>query len=138
MGQPAFTNAFVRFDTDEHASAAVMEFHKWIKLALNGELPQPEGKESVNGDYGISAVDREGTEITYQVESGRYQNCIWQCQNIRRFWLTQPGLEQLEQSIMTVEDSVDWYKGDEIEDEPRCPYCESGIIQNGECAKCGL
>jgi len=117
MGTPAYTSAYVRFDTPQHASDAAMAFRKWARLANDGKLPEIKGGKPINGDYGISAIDAHDCEITYQVESGRYQNCIWQCQNILDFWKTQPGLEWVEQNIMTCEESVNWYKGDD-DDNP--------------------
>jgi len=114
MGTPAFTNSYVSFDTEEHAASAELAFRNWVKLAHEKKLPEREGEESLNGDYGIGNINRDGTEITYEVASERYQNCIWQCENIRDFWKTQPGLECVEQPVMTCEDSIDWYKEDEV------------------------
>lgn len=115
MGTPASCNAYVRFDNEENALKAVLLFDKWIKLAEEGKLPEksPEEDKSINGDYGISAVSQEKEEITFEVESPRYQNCIWQCENIRDFFQQQPGCQQIEQDVMTCEESVNWYREDQ-------------------------
>ena len=137
MGQPAYTNAHASFDTEANAKLAERAFLKWINLADEGKLPESEHtkeKDSINGDYGISSVDCDGNEITFMVESPRYQNCVWQCQNVRDFFSEQPGCESIEMDVMTCEDSICWSK----EDNAGCDACGTNDREEGSkfCSDC--
>lgn len=147
MGQPAYSNAIVRFDTCANATLAVEAFQKWAELADNRTLPEPPNADkdgSINGDYCIEDIGQgEDNEVTFTVSSPRYQNCIWQCENIRDFFAKQEGCQSFEADVMTCEDSVNWYREedeiDKVQNPEVCAYCGSGLVNGkGECQKCGL
>lgn len=126
MSQPAYSNVIVRFDTRPHASTAQNSFEAWVNMAHKQNLPEPTSPPpggSINGNYCIGDIFRpkhgEGVEITCTVYSSRYENCIWQCENIRDFFAKQEGCQSFEADVMTCEDSVNWYRKDENGDEEK-------------------
>lgn len=104
MGQPAFSNAYVQFDTTENALSGYEAFEKWAE----------EKNDLKDVDFDISSVNVEDSNaaVTYTVSSGRYQNCEWQCEEIRDFFIKQKGCVSVEQDILTCENSVSWRKDD--------------------------
>ena len=107
MGQPAYSNAIAQFDTTEHAANAYDAFKIWAEAA----------NSKTNEDYSINEIELEDSDacISYTVDSMRYQNCIWQCEQIRDFFKKQEGCLEVGQDVMTIEDSVNWIKGDDEE-----------------------
>lgn len=106
MGTPASCNAFVQFDTPENAAEAFFQFTQWAIEANDGKK---------DGDFGITIdeIIPEESAFRYTVDSGRYQNCIWQCEQIRDFLKTQKGVQSIEQDVMTCEDSISWSKDED-------------------------
>lgn len=100
--QPSHSNAFARFDTEENAIAAEKNFNEWVNLANKG-------------DYNVSIIARKDNIIVYVVYAKKHKNnCSWQCNNIRSFWITQSGLEEVNQDTyaLTQEDAVHWLKAE--------------------------
>ena len=108
MGQPAYCNAHVRFNNVENRRAAEILFTEWAETANKGEHPEPD-----SGDFCIEGINGFRDEIQFTVKTGRYQNCIWQCERIRDFFMKQQGCVAIEQDVITCEDSVNWYGDDE-------------------------
>lgn len=120
MGTPAYSNVIVRFDNEKHASNAFAQFHTWAEQADNRTLPEPPNADkdgSINGDYFIEDIQRNGEEITFTVSSPRSVNCIWQCKNVRNFFSEQEGCQSFEADVMTCEESVNWYRKEDDWDE---------------------
>lgn len=109
MGTPAFCNGYVDFDTAENATKAFAAFDIW----------KDEKNNLKNEHYSIHSVELNlnTSVISYTVDSGRYQNCEWQCENIRDFFKAQIGCLNVTQDILVYENSVNWNNNDENEDE---------------------
>jgi hypothetical protein len=113
MGTPAYSNGYVQFDTTENALNAFKSFDKWVdaKNALKDE------------HYGIYDLEFENSNagVKYTVDSTRFENCQWQCENIREFFKVQVGVKSITQDILILEDSVNWTPEDEDEDDDSIP-----------------
>lgn len=119
MGQSAHCNGYVQFDTTENALNAWQAFCRW-SIMMNAKPDE---------SYSIQNIDIEDdavAEVSFVVTSSRYQNCIWQCEQIRDFFKVQPGVISIDQNVMTCEDSVNWIKEDD-----NCPYCGQDCHTNG-------
>lgn len=127
MGTPAFSNAYVEFDDEQNLMAAFHAFKQWSKDANDGKK---------DGDFDINSpqINTEDDEkvLTYTVSSGRGQNCIWQCEQIRDFLKTQKGIQFISQDVMTCDASINWYTN---EDEETNPEVIAGIKALPEFSK---
>lgn len=109
MGQSAYSNGYVRFDTVENAVGAFNEFLLWAK----------EQNERDDVDFYIEDinVDDDSTGVGYVVSSAKISNCEWQCEEIRDWFKKQPGCQRITQDIITCAGSVNWEKDFDEEDE---------------------
>lgn len=109
MGQPAYSNGIAQFNDIELASKAHEKFLEFVDKADKKAFKN----EELNGDYGIVDVKWLGHQITYTVDSSRYQNCVWQCEQILEFFKLQPGIVEVQQDVLTSENSVSWAAADD-------------------------
>lgn len=161
MGTPANTvDAHASFENEEQASAAFPLFMEWAHKANDGKGPE-------EGDFDISDIQRNGKFIyffacsvhNFFACSGRDFNLQWQCEQIRDWFIKQPGILKVEIQVVIQGDAVYWEKEEpqltpedaaELKEivrkeklasssEKTCSYCGSGLFnEKGNCQKCGL
>lgn len=104
MGQSTFANGFTRFNNIDNAIDAHGRFQDWAR--------EKNALKDVN--FCIQNINLEDTNngISYMVSSTKYENCEWQCEEVRDFFKDQEGCERVEQDILVQEDSVNWSKED--------------------------
>lgn len=100
MGQAAFSNGYVQFDTTENAVKAFEAFHPWTN----------EQNLREDAHFCIENVNVEDSNagVSYVVSSAKIANCEWQCEEIRDWFKKQEGCQSVSQDVMTCENSVNW------------------------------
>jgi len=104
MGQYSYSEGLVKFSNDDEANNAYSKFCNWAdeKRALKDE------------DYDIFDIELSvENHISYKIQSMKYENCVWQCEMVRDFFKKQEGCLGVEQNVMVLEDSINWYKGED-------------------------
>ena len=108
MGTPAWTkDSFAMFDSVKNAKVAFAAFKKWSKSANAGELTGDE-----QGDYEIFAVAHRKAFVNFDLSSGRVQNAQWQMEHVLNFFKQQPGIKEVEMTLLEVSDSLNWTPAD--------------------------
>ena len=107
MGQPAYAKVTVSFESVECRDKAQGAFTIWADQAVLGKLPPPN-----DGDFDIYFINGVNNTLTFEVGSGRYANCVWQCERIRDFFKEQSGVLSIEQDVHALTDSINWYKNE--------------------------
>jgi hypothetical protein len=66
-------------------------------------------------DYCIYSIlyNPDNASIDYTVDSGKFENCEWQCEQILEFFKQQSGCLNVDQPIMVCESSVNWQRDDD-------------------------
>jgi hypothetical protein len=95
------------FDNVKNAKAAFAAFKKWSKSANDGELT---GEEQ--GDYEIHSLEHQAEFVNFDLSSGRVQNAQWQMERVLNWFKQQPGIKEVEMTLLEVADSLNWTPAD--------------------------
>lgn len=104
MGNYTYSNGVAKFSDHDKAVKSAISFTEWAK----------EKNELTDCDFDIGdiQVGEESNIIEFKVQSSKYGNCEYQCEEVLKFFKEQEGIVEIEMPLFEYCDTIYWDNND--------------------------